>query len=184
MEIKNLFQKKSMLFIVCIFIALVCSATLFPILFTAFTEVVIYPVLAFAFGVNLVLVVIGSFILGYFLIKQWIICVDFSNKLLEKEAENEHNENMQKLLNADADNRRIHELENSKKNDLFRLIELAKDKPEENTEKTEIDEMQAKPKHTLINKTITKNEGLNLDKFASILKQYEILTIHQQTNQN
>lgn len=180
MEKENYIQKRSIPFFVGLLLVIAFAASFAPFVKPLNLDVIKYPMLIYFFGINLILVVIGSFFLSFYLIKLWIISFDQANKFKEKEIDNLLRVKMQELLNEDADKRRIYEQGRNQINDLFRLIELAKDTLEEINEKSEVDENKTMPKHTEINKVIKKNEGLNTDKLTGILNVYQILISKQE----
>jgi hypothetical protein len=125
------------------------------------------PVFVWFFSIDLTLVVIGTLILAFCIIRQWMICIDHANMWAEKEAENETQRERQRLLDKDAEARRPIELEREKVSDLFRLIDLAKDK----REKSESIPGGEKSDKLLV-RIIDKSEGLDLKKLETLIQHY------------
>ena len=167
------FIKKWIPIAVVVLILLAYLATFIPTFITPKCDEAKYQVIVYCFGINLVLLVIGTFSLAFFLIRQWMICIDHVNEKKEKDVENSEKTSKQNLFEADTAARRAIERDRNQINDLFRLIDLSKDKLEETAEKTETNAKQEDPKHTVTDKSSKKNEIVNIDKLANFIDQYQ-----------
>jgi hypothetical protein len=138
-----------------------------------------YPVFVYFFGVNLSLIVIGTLLIAFYLVRGWFISFDKANKKKENEAEKSHKEIIQKQLNEDAERRRIFERERNQINDMFRLFELAKEKPEEIIDKNKTKEEGIAPKLMENDLFTKKNEIVNIDKLDKLIVHYQSLMSNQ-----
>lgn len=132
-------------------------------------------------GINLMLLLAGTLILAFWLVRQWAICIEHEDARAEKDKEHKYILEQQKLLKADAEVRRVCEQNRNQINDLFRLIELAKDKTEETAENTVPAEKEIVPKPGVTNKTIMKKEGLDTEKLTVLNNLYQSLITKHQT---
>lgn len=135
-----------------------------------------HSVFVYFFGINLILIVIGTLLLAFYLIRQWIIYIVHANELAEKKAENTYKLDQQKLLNADAEARRAIERERNPINDLFQLAELSKIK----TEKTTVRKEAEKPKEPITISETNKKEEINIQELNRLLEHYQGLISTQQ----
>ena len=180
MEKESIIQKKWILTTVGILFLIVFAATFIPALIALNLIEAQKPVFVYFFGINLTLVVGGSLSLIFFLIRKWGICIEHALLMEEKDTGKGHKVEMQKLLNEDAEKRREYDLNRSQINDLFRLIELSKEKPEETIDKTKTKEKGEIPKLIENDKITKKSEVIDSDKLANLIKQYQDLISKQQ----
>lgn len=181
MEKENFIQRRSVpIFIGILILSGFAVAFIYLIKSLDFNESK-YPVLVYFWGISQILIVIGSSGFAFFLLMQWKTCIDHAQMMQEKQADNIQKEKMQKLLNLDAEARRVFERERNQVNDMFRLFELAKEKPEEKTDNTKVKEDGAVLKHIDNNVFTKKNEIINIEKLASLIDQYHNLISKQQT---
>ena len=97
------------------------------------------------------------------------------NKKESQVIDRKNKESDQTRLAAEAQQRRIHDEERNRVNDLFRLIELAK----ETTEKSE-----SAPTIDKADKLIVKHESLNISKLKELIIHYNTLNSQSNTDQH
>lgn len=180
MEKENIIPLKRFAFAIGIFIILLIVSLYTPLARPLVTTEYTHPVIAYFFGIALILIVIGFYSILFFLHVRWKICIDHVHLMEEKEVENRHKEEAQKLLNEDADKRRVFDRERNQVNDIFRLIELAKEKPEEIIDKTKTKEKGEVPKLIVNDKTTNKNEGVNTEKLDKLIIHYQSIISNPQ----
>lgn len=181
MGTENFIQNKMIPISVGTLILIALAATIIPAYMLLNISGVKYFEFVNFLGINLVLIVAGSLFLAFFLIRQWKICIDHANMKEEKDDDNIRKKEIQNQLNKDAETRRAFERERNQVNDMFRLFELAKEKPEEITDRTKTKEKGDVPKQIGNDITTKKNEILNTDKLAILINQYQNLISKQET---
>jgi hypothetical protein len=125
------------------------------------------------FGINSVLIVLGTMFFAFYLIRQWIIGIDYLNGQIEKQIDKDEKQKQQDQLIKDAEMRREFDRQRNQINDMFRLIELTKEQSEEITDKShENDEGIGKKQ---IDKDVftKKNEIMNVEKLSNLIDQYQ-----------
>ncbi len=130
-------------------------------------------------GLGQLVLLIGLILFAFYSVQLWYLCYTLSQKQEEKKADCEEKYQLQKKQNEDAEKRRQLEHERNRINDFFRLIELAKEKPEETNEKTKTKEKGEAPKNIDNDKTTKKNEGVNTETLANFMEHYNNLTTKQ-----
>lgn len=132
-------------------------------------------------GIGLLLIVLGLLAIALLMLWQWGQITANQIEEEKKQAERQHSIECMSDLNKEAETRRKIERERNRINDLFRLIELAKEKPEEITDKSKTKEKGDVPKQIGNDITTKKNEIVNTDKLANLINQYQSLISNQQT---
>ncbi len=178
MENVNFIQNRLLPVAVGVLISIALAVTIIPVIIQSTNGVKYFDFVGFA-GINLILFVAGVFILAYFLLKQWKVCIDYAQKNQEKEAENRQKEEMQKSLNKDAEERRVFDRQRNQVNDLFRLFELAK----ETSEISESAPITDKADKLLV-RVIQKNVILDIEKLNQLMTYYNSLYPQNKTDQN
>jgi hypothetical protein len=153
---------------------IVLSFTVTPllILMPDYSMVKDFAIFIWFLGGNTTIATLGLLFISFSIIKQWRIDKDFINKIIEKKIDNDNKSKMQGCLNNEALLRSNFDKERLHVNDLFRLIETAKDKTEEIPEKTTASESKGAEKMTITEKTFKKNEEVNVVKLEEIVKLY------------
>lgn len=152
-------------------------------LFGCFMPLSEYAKLSVIFlGIDVLLIVIGLFAIAVLLL--WQLGQINTTQIEEdkKRAERDHSIICMSDLKKDAEIRRDIEHERNRINDLFRLIELAKEKPEEITDKSKTKEKGDSPKSITNDKITKKTEGLDTEKLTILINHYQSLNSNQQTN--
>jgi|GEM_PF-1099218 Na+-transporting methylmalonyl-CoA/oxaloacetate decarboxylase gamma subunit len=170
METERLIQKREIIVAVGIMIFLAIAVTFIPAFIPNSQIKNQYSVLIWFFGINSVLIVLGTMSLAFYIIRQWINEFAYHNRHVKKQEEEQKQHNW---LIEEVETRRAFDRERNQINDMFRLFELAKEKPEEITDKTkEKEEGEVKKQ---INKDVftKKNEIMNTDKLANLIDQYQ-----------
>ncbi len=163
-----------------ILIALAFAATFVPAIKMFKPDGTEYPMLVPFFGINLTLLVVGTLFLTFCLIRQYVIYITHAYKHINRKEEYENNQILQKRLKTEAEERRDFERERNQINDMFRLFELAKEKPEEIADKTKTKENGETPKHVANDIITKKNEFVNTDKLANLINEYQSFITAQQ----
>lgn len=132
-------------------------------------------------GIGQLVVMVGIILYAFYSTRLWFLCYTASQKMREKEKDDQFRLNLQKELNRDAEKRREFERERNKENDLFRLIELAKEKPKEVLDKTKTKEKGDAFKITENDCHTKEAEGVNTDKLDKLMNYYQTLIASQQT---
>jgi hypothetical protein len=130
-------------------------------------------------GLGQLILLTGLILFVFYCARLWYLCYTLNQEQEEKKADFEEKQKLQITLNEDAEKRRLLEHERNRINDLFRLIELAKEKPEETSEKTRTKENGEVPKEIENDKTTKKDEVVNTEKLAKFIDQYNNLTSKQ-----
>jgi flagellar motor component MotA len=174
MEKDKFIQKKGILFIVgIIMIVLAIVATFNPVLIPIRQFMGNDSEIECFFGINSVLIVLGTMFFAFYLIRQWIIGIDYLNGQIEKQIEKEEKQKQQDQLIKDAEMRREFERQRNQINDLFRLIELAKEQSDEITDKSHENEEGTGEKQIDKDVFTKKNELLNVERLAYLIHQYQ-----------
>lgn len=127
------------------------------------------------FGINSVLIVLGTMFFAFYLIWQWIIGINYYNGQIEKQKDKNEKQKQQDQLIKDAEMRKDFEQRRTQINDLIRLIELAKEKLEETKDKTIETEEDAAQKQITKDVAVTKNEKINMDTLGRLIEAYQNL---------
>ncbi len=130
-------------------------------------------VMTWFFGINSVLIVLGTMFFAFYLIRQWKIGIDYHNAQIEKQKDKDEKQKQQDQLIKDAETRREFELQRNSINDLFRLMELVKEKSEEVTDKSHENEENAVKKQIDKDVFTKKNEIMNVEKLANLIDLYQ-----------
>lgn len=127
--------------------------------------------LTFFYGIAVLTLIVGIILLIGYTIWHWFVVIKNAQKQEEKEAENAFKFKQLTLLNGDALERRAIEHKRNIINDLFRLIELAKEK----REKSESIPNGEKPDKFLL-RTIDKSDDIDLKKLDTLMQYYSNMT--------
>ena len=122
-------------------------------------------------GICQVLLVAGMILFAFYLTCLWFKTATKLRELHEKEEERKQS---QEHLKAELKIRTGYEQERDKVNDLFRLMELAKE--------TEESSESAPGTDKLLNRVITKNTVLSMDKLDKLVEDYNSLNIKRKTD--
>lgn len=155
-------------------------ATPLLILIPDYSEVKESLIFIWFLGINISIATIGAIVVSFFIIRQWQRERDLIFKIAENDIDNNNKKSIQKILNDEAVLRSNFEKERLPVNDLFRLIELAKDKTEEIPEKITTSENKDGEKKDITEKTCTKSEVVNLVKLEEVVKLYLTLITKQE----
>lgn len=128
-------------------------------------------------GIALLITIIGLFVVS--LLMLWQLGVITSHHIEEEKtiAECKCSKDSANEMKKEAEVRFIKEKERNTVNDLFRLIELAKDQ----SLKTEETVNKEKPTDPVV-RIINKNEGLDIKKLEHLINHYKILTKENNSN--
>ena len=173
MEKDKFIRKKGVLVIVGIMIFLAIAITFIPAFIPIRQFMGNDSAITWFLGINSVLIVLGTMFFAFYLIRQWIIGIDYHNGQIEKQKDKDEKQKQQDQLIKDAETRREFERQRNQINDLFRLFELAKEKPEEVTDKSH--ENEEGPVKKQIDKDVftKKNEIMNVEKLTNLIDQYQ-----------
>jgi uncharacterized membrane protein YcjF (UPF0283 family) len=130
--------------------------------------------LAWLYGGTFLVLSIGILIFASLTMCHWFVLIKSAQKQEGKDEDTQNELKKQTLLDKDANDRKALEQERNLVNDLFRLIELSKDK----REKSESIPNGEKPDKYLF-RIIEKREELDLKKLEALIQHYNTLTIKQ-----
>lgn len=168
----------------CILMILAFAATFTPLFIGVNGENGNRKIFDLILAANLFLLISGTLLFAFYLFKQWIILVNHANEFKEKQTENERQDTYQKKLNNEAEARRTFTFERERNpiNDLFRLIEFAKEELEVESDKSLKKIKGTDPTTTETNILTKKNKSVNTEILDKLIKHYIRLSAEQPTS--
>lgn len=131
-------------------------------------------------GIGLLLIVFALLAIAILMLWQWGKIIANQMEEGKKQVERLNSEECMRDLKEDAKKRQDIERERNRINDLFRLIELAKAKSEEITDKTKTKEKGDAPKTSENNIITAKKELVSSEKLDKLIVHYQALSSNQQ----